>query len=249
MPISFLGHSPSFQVWAFNINGRRALARNYSTPSPLSIRFSGAFDDSPVAGGLIKTSGFDITDSTDKTVIWTWGGNRYTSNWELNDDDPENITIQFGTPVPYAGSPVAPVGTAVKTKDEREAAEALTITPAAKLSTEPPVVQSPAPAPKTTTVSPTGPNVQFANKTKEDIEASTAYKSPDTTNRTPVPSPAPYTPPPQTQVPVGITTSPVIIPGTKDAREAAAEAAAAAAAKPDWVKLALQLGVAYLLLS
>lgn len=244
MPISFLGHSPSFQVWAFNINGRRALARNYSTPSPLSIRFSGAFDDAPVAGGLIKTSGFDITDSTDKNVIWTWGGKRYTSNWELNDDDPENITIQFGTPVPYTGSPVAPVGTSVKTKDEREAAEALAITPAAKLSTEPPVVQSPAPAPKTTTVSPTGPNVQFANKTKEDIEASTAYKTPDTTNRTPVPSTTPpvvYTPP------VTGTTKPPA-PGTKDAREAA-EAAAGKPTGTDWVKLGLQLGAAYLLLS
>lgn len=261
MAISFLGHSPSFAVWAFNVNGRRVLARNYSTPSPLSIRFAGAFDESPVAGGLIKTSGFDITESTDKNVIWSWAGKRYTSNWEINDDDPENVTIQFGTPIPYSGPPVAPVGTTlVKTKDEREAAEAAStaagtqITPAAQLSAQAPVQQSPAPAPaaetpKTTTVSPTGPNVQFSNKTKEDIEASTAYKSPDTTNRTPVPSPAPYTPPPQAQVPVGITTSPVIIPGTKDAREAAAEAAAAAAAKPDWVKLALQLGAAYLLLS
>jgi hypothetical protein len=43
-----------------------------------------------------------------------------------------------------------------------------------------------------------------------------------------------------------MTTSPVIIPGTKDAREAA-EAAAAAA--PDWLKLALQVGAAYLLLA
>ena len=72
-----------------------------------------------------------------------------------------------------------------QTKDQREAAEAQ--------------------KPKTTTVSPTGPNVQFANKTKEDREASTAYKTTATT--------------------------------------------AAAPAKGDWVKLALQLGAAYLLLS
>jgi hypothetical protein len=43
-----------------------------------------------------------------------------------------------------------------------------------------------------------------------------------------------------------MTTSPVIIPGTKDAREAAETAAAAGT---DWVKLGLQLGAAYLLLS
>ena len=40
-----------------------------------------------------------------------------------------------------------------------------------------------------------------------------------------------------------MTKSPVIIPGTKDAREAAETAG------PDWAKLALQLGAAYLLLS
>jgi len=166
------------------------------------------------------------------------------------------VELKFGPAVPYSGPPVSPVGTTVKTKDEREAAEAAAaavtsapaavtataITPSAQLSTAAPTPQSPEP-PKTVTVSPTGPNVTFSNKTKEDVEASTAYKTYAYSNQTPVQPPAPQTPAYTT--PVGITQRPVIIPGTKDAREAAA----AAAAGPDWVKLALQLGAAYLLFS
>ena len=77
-----------------------------------------------------------------------------------------------------------------------------------------------------------------SNKSKEDREISNAYKTPG--YRQPVyPSqvrqPAAYTP-----IPNVITASPVIIPGTKDAREAAGT---------DWAKLALQIGAAYLLFS
>jgi len=78
-----------------------------------------------------------------------------------------------------------------------------------------------------------------SNKSKEDREISNAYKTPG--YRQPVyPSqmsqPATYTP-----IPNVITASPVIIPGTKDAREAVAGT--------DWAKLALQVGAAYLLLA
>jgi DNA-nicking Smr family endonuclease len=78
-----------------------------------------------------------------------------------------------------------------------------------------------------------------SNKSKEDREISNAYKTPG--YRQPVyPSqvrqPAAYTP-----IPNVITASPVIIPGTKDAREAVAGT--------DWAKLALQVGAAYLLLA
>jgi hypothetical protein len=86
-----------------------------------------------------------------------------------------------------------------------------------------------------------------SNKSKEDIEASTAYKTPGYTQ----PVYASQVTPPATYTPAStgmtrMTTSPVIIPGTKDAREAAE---AAAAAGTDWVKLGLQIGAAYLLFS
>jgi len=86
-----------------------------------------------------------------------------------------------------------------------------------------------------------------SNKSKEDIEASTAYKTPGYTQPvypSQVTPPATYTP--ASTGMTRMTTSPVIIPGTKDAREAAE---AAAAAGTDWVKLGLQIGAAYLLFS
>ena len=150
------------------------------------------------------------------------------------------------SPAPAPATTTAPpqVGTGISvpgmTKDDREAKEAAAvaqISPAAQAA----AAQEPA---KVTTAPPqvgTGVSVQ-SNKTKEDIEASTAYKTYAYSNQTPVRTSVPQTPAPQ--APVGITQSPVIIPGTKDAREAAA-----AAAGSDWVKLALQVGAAYLLLS
>ena len=137
------------------------------------------------------------------------------------------------------------------TKDEREALEAATtqISPSSQLSTAAPEQQYPLPA-STKPVS-TGivSNAAIAqsNKTKEDIEASTAYKTPGYTQ----PVYASQVTPPATYTPAStgmtrMTTSPVIIPGTKDAREAAE---AAAAAGTDWVKLGLQIGAAYLLFS
>jgi len=76
-----------------------------------------------------------------------------------------------------------------------------------------------------------------SNKSKEDREISNAYKTPGYVQPvypSQIRQPAAYT-----STPTGMTSSPVIIPGTKDAREAA----------PDWAKLALQIGAAYLLLS
>lgn len=116
MALSFLGHSPSFEIWVFNVNGRELVARNFSTPSPLQLKFAGAFDKYSGAP-LINTSGFNITESTDKVIVWTWGGKKYTSYWlaESDDiDDPDaNTTLFFGPAVPYSGPPVAPVGNGV----------------------------------------------------------------------------------------------------------------------------------------
>jgi hypothetical protein len=116
MALSFLGHSPSFEIWVFNVNGRELVARNFSTPSPLQLKFAGAFDKYS-GSPLINTSGFNITDSTDKVIVWTWAGKQYTSYWlaESDDiDDPDaNTTLFFGPAVPYSGPPVAPVGNGV----------------------------------------------------------------------------------------------------------------------------------------
>lgn len=179
--------------------------------------------------------------------------------------------LNFVGRIPYDGPAGGAVGTgiqsqasmdaqsAAKTKDEREAAAAAAaatantatttaaaIIPGAQLTTG--TAPAPSPAPAATRPVNTGVPSQAAlaasNKTKEDIEASTAYKTYAYSNQTPVQPPAPYTPPPQYQTPVGITQTPVLIPGTKDAREAAAAAPAT-----DWVKLAIQLGAAYLLFS
>lgn len=110
MGVSFQGHTPNYAVWVFTIDGKRFVARNFSTPEPLNIKFGGTFDDSPLGAGLVKTSGFDITESGPRVVIWTWGGRLYTSSWDLDDSDEKNITLYFSTPIPYSGPPVSPVG-------------------------------------------------------------------------------------------------------------------------------------------
>lgn len=115
--ISFVGHSPSFNNWVFNVNGKDLVATNFSTPSPLQLSFKGFWDKPTFTP--IKTSGFDITDSTATTVIFTWGGKQYVSAWKVlvaDEEDPESqVTLWFGTPVPYGGPSKAPVGDEVKT--------------------------------------------------------------------------------------------------------------------------------------
>jgi len=178
MALSFLGHSPSFEIWVFNVNGRELVARNFSTQSPLQLKFAGAFDKYS-GSPLINTSGFNITESTDKVIVWTWGGKQYTSYWvaESDDiDDPDaNITLFFGPAVPYSGPPVSPVGITVsnKTKDDREASAAsqpspsMQITPAAQLSTAAPEQASPAPA-KPVSSGVASPAVIQAQQTQQD---------------------------------------------------------------------------------
>lgn len=127
--ISFVGHSPTFENWVFNVNGKELVARNYSTQSPLQLRFEGHWDKPTFTP--INTSGFKITDSTDTNMIWQWAGKQYTSSWnaKYDEDDPESkVYLNFGPPVPYTGPARAPVGNEVKvsnkSKEDREAAEA-----------------------------------------------------------------------------------------------------------------------------
>ena len=114
MGLSFIGHSPSFNIWVFSVDGRELVARNFSTQSPLQLSFKGAWDKPTFTP--INTSGFNISDSNATNIVWQWAGKQYTSWWRAlyDEDDPEGeVTLMFGPPVPYTGSPVAPVGTGV----------------------------------------------------------------------------------------------------------------------------------------
>ena len=117
MSISFVGHSPNFEIWVFNVNGKELVARNFSTQSPLQLRFEGYWDKPTFTP--INTSGFNITDSTDTNMIWQWAGKQYTSWWKVVYDDEEDpdskVYLNFGPPVPYTGPARAPVGNEVKT--------------------------------------------------------------------------------------------------------------------------------------
>ena len=116
MGISFLGHTSNYEIWVFNLDGNRFVARNFSTQTPLRLKFAGVFDTAPVGEPLVKTSGFDITESSNRLVIFTWGGKLYTASWDLDDtdrdDDPgsQDVVLYFGPSIPYVGPPVAPVG-------------------------------------------------------------------------------------------------------------------------------------------
>lgn len=271
MGITFLGHSPSFEIWVFNVNGREFVARNFSTPSPLQLKFAGVFDKYSGGAPLIKTSGFNITESTDKVVVWTWAGKLYTSWWmaESDDiDDPDaNTTLKFGPAVPYSGPPVAPVGTGVTNtqapspavipeglvsefKDSIDNANrALAVSEAqrkvdinalnsARIEIEA-AKQMMAQAQAKATRDQELLLAQMTEKVQEmqeraDIQINIARQM--------LAQQAQQTPPQAPPVPVstGTIPSPVVTTTTP---------AADTAAGPDWVKLGLQLGAAYLLIS
>ena len=192
MAISFVGHSPTFEIWVFNVNGKELVARNYSTQSPLQLRFEGNWDKPTFTP--INTSGFNITDSTDTNMIWQWAGKQYTSSWnaKYDEDDPESkVYLNFGPPVPYTGSPVTPVGTGVTN------------------------TQSPPPA----AIPPIVPSLPLDQK--QNIMGGGQ-------DQVRIPTPV---------VPNVATTPTAVTP------------AAVTPAGTDWVKLGLQLGAAYLLLS
>jgi hypothetical protein len=103
-------------MWVFNVNGKEFVGRNFSTQSPLQLRFEGYWDKPTFTP--INTSGFKITDSTDTNIIWQWAGKQYTSSWNVkyDEDDPESkVFLNFGPPVPYTGPARVPVGNEVKT--------------------------------------------------------------------------------------------------------------------------------------
>ena len=217
MAVSFIGHTPNFAIWVFNIDGKRFVARNLSTPEPLNIKFAGAYDDSPLAAPLIKTSGFDITESSPRIVVWTWNGRLYTSSWDVNDEDIEDVVLYFSSPIPYSGPPVAPVGTGVTNTQ----------------SPPPPPVPTPVPSlpiDQNQNIMGGGQNQTRVVTPTKPIPSALLDTNPYANDMNwwmPLPAPAP-TPTPS---PAPAPTPSVSPAGT------------------DWVKLGLQLGAAYLLLS
>ena len=194
MGLSFIGHSPSFNIWVFSVDGRELVARNFSTPSPLQLSFKGAWEKYSGGAPLINTSGFNISDSNATNIVWQWAGKQYTSWWRAlyDEDDPEGeVTLMFGPPVPYTGSPVAPVGTGVTN------------------------TQSPPPA----AIPPIVPSLPLDQN--QNIMGGGQ-------NQVRIPTPV---------IPNVATTPTAVTP------------AAVTPAGTDWVKLGLQLGAAYLLLS
>ena len=195
MGISFVGHSNSFEIWVFDVNGKRFVARNFSTQTPLKLRFAGLFSEYSGGSPLIKTSGFNISDSTATTATWQWAGNQYQSYWQIEYDDIEDpeatVKLVFGPPVPYSGPPVAPVGTGGVTNTQSPPPAAI-----------PPIVPS----------LPIDQNQNIMGGGQDQVRIPTPVIS-----RTPVIPPA------------SVTAAPVT--GT------------------DWVKLGIQLGVAYFILS
>ena len=195
MGLSFLGHSPSFNNWVFSVDGKELVASNFSTQSPLQLSFKGFWEKYSGSVPLINTSGFNISDSTATTVVWQWAGKQYTSWWKVlfaDEEDPETeVTLMFGPPVPYTGSPVAPVGTGVTN------------------------TQSPPPA----AIPPIVPSLPLDQN--QNIMGGGQ-------NQVRIPTPV---------IPNVATTPAAVTP------------AAVTPAGTDWVKLGLQLGAAYLLLS
>lgn len=221
MGISLKGHTPDFQYWVFDIDGKTWVAVNQSTPEPLNINFVGNYRNWPSSLPLINTSGFGINGSSTKatndlgekngTVEWVWASNRYLSTWvlsagrEISPADPEEgvpATFEYGLNfvgrVPYEGPAGGTVGTGGVTNTQ---------------SPPPPPIQTPVPS---LPIDQGGPIVSGPQL------------------------PAPQGPAPQPPVVVGPIPSPVMTPPTTPS---------VSPAGTDWVKLGLQLGAAYLLLS
>jgi hypothetical protein len=279
MGISLVGHSPSFEIWVFNVNGKQFVGRNYSTQDPLQLSFRGVWDKYSGTAPLINTSGFNITESTDKVAVWTWRGKQYTSWWMVisaDDEDPDaEVTLKFGPAVPYAGPPVSPVGTGGVTvpapvpADVQTNAEAVSDTNEALVNANKALAVSEAQG-KVNIQALNTARVELQNA-KDALAAAQAKSTADQAalmarlqeqlqaieertqiqlnvykqalaqaQQAPPPTPATRsTPPPTAPIP-----SPVVTPPTTPAT-----APSSSPAETDWVKLGLQLGAAYLLLS
>lgn len=283
MGISLKGHTPDFQYWVFNIDGKSWAAVNQSTPEPLNISFVGNYREWPSTLPLINTSGFDILASTTaKTndlgekqgmIEWVWSGQKYRSNWVLSAGreivvgDAETpavfeYNLNFVGRVPVegpTGGPVGPVTTlppsvpqqvneaVADTKDSLDAAnKALAVSEAQRkvdlqaLNTARAEIENAKKSLADAQAKATADQQVMLAQMREQLEVMQERANVQINiyrqmlaQKTPPATTPPATTPPSSPV---VSTPPPATPATT-------------AAGPDWGKLALQLGAAYLLLS
>ena len=279
MGITYKGHSLDWIYWVFDIDGREWVAVNRSTPQPLNILFQGRYrnwGNTPIskAGGFDILSSTTTTKPNTMgekqgTVEWIWNGVRYKSSWVLLAGN-EIVAAFEGAPaeydyelgfvgyVPYDGPTGGAVGTGVVSQKTIEASKQEVNTgPSGSGYTAPKAVEVPSapyggpsgsgyvepPAQK-----PVGTGVASSEVIKAQQEVNTG------------PSGSGYTAPKAVEVPSApyggpsgggaVTKIPKVVftPSTPYGGPSGSLPADTAAG-PDWVKLGLQLGAAYLLLS
>lgn len=141
MAIQFIGHTSNFAIWAFNINGKKFVGRNFSTETPrLALRWNGVIDDNDYnriksTVGWVKpedygSSGFAITNSTATTVDWVWRGVPYRSFYTVTEEEDEVgelfYQLTFGAPTNLAeeATKAAEAARLKQAESDRSAAEA-----------------------------------------------------------------------------------------------------------------------------
>jgi len=283
MSISLKGHTPDFQYWAFNIDGRTWVAVNQSTPEPLNINFVGNYREWPSTLPLINTSGFDIVASTtvktndlgEKTgmVEWVWSGQKYRSNWvlsagrEIIAGDAETPAVfeyglNFVGRVPYdgpAGGPVGPAPVPAPTPAQQSndaasetasalananralaASEAQGKVNAQALNTARVELQNAKDALSAAQARATADQAALMARLQEQLEGIEERTQIQINVYRQAMEQAQRTPPATTPPVTAPMPSPVVAPPTTPS---------VSPDKTDWVKLGLQLGAAYLLLS
>lgn len=258
MGITYKGHSLDWIYWVFDIDGREFVATNHSTPQPLNIRFKGRYrkwGNIPLA----KVGGFDILSSTTTTtkpnamgekqgtVEWIWAGVRYKSSWVLIpgneivvgfEDTPAeyDYELSFVGYVPYNGPAGGSVGTGVMSQKTIEVSKQ--ITPSAQLSNERPVTQSPVPSAPYG-----GPSGSGYVEPPAQKPVGTGVASPEVIKAQQEVNTGPSGGGAVTKIPKVVFSPSTPYGGPSGSLPSDT------AAGPDWVKLGLQLGAAYLLLS
>ena len=259
MGITYKGHSLDWIYWVFDIDGREWVAVNRSTPQPLKILFQGRYrnwGNTPIS----KAGGFDILSSTTTTkpntmgekqgtVEWIWNGVRYKSSWVLLAGS-EIVAAFEGTPaeydyelafigyVPYDGPTGGAVGTGVVSQKIIEVSkQEINTGPSGSGYTAPKAVEVPS-APYG------GPSGSGYVEPPAQKPVGTGVASPEVIKA-------------QQEVNTGpsgggaVTKIPKVVfsPSTPYGGPSGSLPADTAPSGTDWVKLGLQLGAAYLLLS
>jgi hypothetical protein len=259
MGITYKGQSLDWTYWVFEIDGREFVATNHSTPQPLNIRFKGRYRK---WGNIpfVKVGGFDILSSTTTTskpnamgekqgtVEWIWAGIRYKSSWVLIpgseivagfEDAPAeyDYELAFVGYVPYDGPAGGAVGTGVVSQKTIEVSKQEVNTgPSGGGYTVPKAVEVPS-APYG------GPSGSGYVEPPAQKPVGTGVASPEVIKAKQEVNTGPSGGGEATRIPITVFTPNTPYGGPSGSLPADT------AAGPDWVKLGLQLGAAYLLLS